>query len=275
MDRRPLLITGERAPTCGPPVQAQLAETALALLLGDEEGREFARRWYLAMALRSIGDVCFIEGRQWAATGLKKFPKDKELLLARGVVDEAAVALTSPTPPNTATLNPFDRERVRELEMEARAVLVEACRFFEQALAVDPGLEEARLHLGRVRFRLDQQKPALAALQAVVAKGRDPGRLYLAHLFLGRVHEAARRPAEAEREYRAALALDPGAQSAAMALAHLRLMGGDADGSRAILNAALGHAGSRISADPFWAYQLGTARGAEPLLEALRDEATR
>jgi len=274
MDRRPLLITGERAPTCGPPVQAQLAESALSLLLGDEDGREFARRWYLAMALRSLGDVCFTEGRQWAATGLKKFPKDKELLLARGVVDEATVALAYLRPPNTATLNPFDRERVRELEMEARSLLVDACRFFEQALAVDPGFEEALLHLGRARLRLDQQRPALAALESLVAKGRERGRLYLAHLFLGRVHEAARRLSEAEREYRAALAVDPGTQAAAMALGHVRLMAGDLDAAREILDAALGHAGSRVSVDPFWAYQLGAARGAEPLFEALREEAT-
>ena len=172
IDRRPVLITGERAPTCGPPLHAQLAEGALSLLLGDEEGREFARRWYLATALRSLGDLCFAEGRQWTANGLKKFPKDRELLLARGAADEATVAIAYLRPPNVATLNPFERERVRELEMEARSVLVDACRFFEQALAVDPGFEEALLHLGHARLRLGQRGPALAALESLIAKSR-------------------------------------------------------------------------------------------------------
>jgi hypothetical protein len=274
MERRPVLITGERAPTCGPPVQAQLAESALLLLLGDEDGREFARRWYLAMALRSLGDICFLEGRDWAAAGLKRFAKEKELLLVRGMLGEATVALASLRVPTTAGLNPLERERARELEMEGRALLVDACRFYEQALAVDPGFEEALLHLGRARLRLDQEGAALASLESLVAKSRRPAHLYLAHLFAGRVHESARRAPVAEREYRAALAVLPGAQAAAMALAHVRLMAGDADAVREILDASLGHAGSRASPDPFWEYQLGPARASEPLFEALREEAT-
>ena len=157
---------------------------------------------------------------------------------------------------------------------QTHALLAEAAASFEQALAADPSYEEAALRLGRVRYRLGQQAPALAALAPLIERSHDRGRLYLAHLFAGRVHEAARRSAEAEREYAAALAIDDEGQAAALALSHLRLMAGDAPASRAVLDATLGRGTPRTRSDPFWDYQFGQARRAEPLFEGLRDEAT-
>jgi len=274
MDRRPILVSGERAPTCGPPVQAGLAEAALGLLLVDAPGREFARRWYLAMALRSLGDICFDEGLRWTAAGLKKFAKDKELLLARGMLDEASVTLAPLRAPNAAALYPSEQEMVHDAMLDGRLRLTEAAGSFEDALAADPGFEEAALRLGRVRLRLNQQESAIRALASVLATSRDPRRLYLAHLFLGRAHEAAQRAPLAEREYQEALALDPRAQAAATALGHLRLMAGDPARAREIVDAALARAESHAD-DPFWEYSVGAGRQAEPLFEALRAEATR
>jgi hypothetical protein len=59
-----------------------------------------------------------------------------------------------------------------------------------------------------------------------------------------------------------------------MALAHLRLMAGDSGGAREILDRELGRTAPRSHEDPFWNYQFGMARRAEPLFEALRNEAT-
>jgi hypothetical protein len=275
LERRPLQIGGERAPTCGPPTQAWLAERAASLLFGDAEGREFARRWYVAMALRSLGDLCFEEGRLWAGGGLKRFAKDKELLLARGLLADAMVAVAPLYRPSPVSTTGTAWDRLRELQAENHDLLTEASGAFEQALATDPAFEEASLRLGRVRFRLNQPGPALQVLGALIDRSRDPQRLYLAHLFAGRIHEAARRPVEAEREYKQALALDADGQAAAMALSHLRLMAGDPEASRAFVDEALGRAGSRSHDDPFWGYQLGPARGAEALFAALRGEATR
>ena len=56
IETRPSELLGERAPTCGVGVHAELAERAVALVHGgDTSGRDFARRWYLAMALRGLG----------------------------------------------------------------------------------------------------------------------------------------------------------------------------------------------------------------------------
>ena len=273
-ERCPLQISGERAPSCAPPVHALFAERALAPLLDQAAGREFARRWYLAMGLRSLGDICLEEGRQWTSSGLKRFPKDKELLLARGLLAEALATVARLRQPSAAAVTPRELDLLREQQQEGQAALLEASKAFEQALARDASFEEASLHLGRVRFRLGQLGPALLALLPLVAASRDQERLYLAYLFVGRVHEAAGRTAEAEHAYKNAASVEPNGLAAAMALAHLRLMAGDSGAAREILDQELGRTLPRSHEDPFWNYQFGPARRAEPLFEALRNEAT-
>jgi tetratricopeptide (TPR) repeat protein len=274
LERRPLTFAGERAPSCGPPVHALFAERALVALLSDARGRDFARRWYLARGLRSLGDLCFEEGRQWTASGLKRFARDKELLLTRGLLAEAAVTVAQLRAPALAGVTPRELEFLRQQQLESHSLLTEATGSYEQVLATDPAFEEASLHLGRVRYRLGQHAPALKALEPIFAGGRERDWLYLAHLFAGRVHEAAGRAGDAERAYANAAGIDPDGQAAAMALAHLRLMAGDTAQTRAILDEELGRSVPRSHDDPFWDYLLGAARRAEPLLEALRDEAT-
>jgi len=63
------------------------------------------------------------EGRQRAAAGLQRFLKDKDLLLARGMLAEATVALAPPRLPNPGTVYPSEREIVsRAVPGKARAV---------------------------------------------------------------------------------------------------------------------------------------------------------
>jgi tetratricopeptide (TPR) repeat protein len=274
LERRPLAVSGERAPSCGPPVHALFAERALGPLLSEEAGREFARRWYLAMSLRSLGDLCFEEGRRWAGSGLKRFAKDKELLLTRGVLAEALATVARLRQLSLGGPTPRDYDQVRQQQLDSYAALTEASKSFEQALAADPSYEEASLHLGRVRYRLGQTGPALQVLAPIVAGSRNQERLYLAYLFVGRVHEDAGRDADAERAYQNAAGVEPNSQAAAMALAHLRLMGGDTEATREILDRELAQTPPRSHDDPFWNYQFGIARRAEPLFEALRNEAT-
>jgi tetratricopeptide (TPR) repeat protein len=274
LERRPLAVSGERAPSCGPPVHALFAERALASMLSDEAGREFARRWYVAMGLRSLGDLCLEEGRRWVGSGVKRFARDKELLLTRGVLAEAMATVARLRQTSPGSVTPRELDQLRQQQLEAHGALTEAGKAFEQALATDPSFEEASLHLGRVRYRLGQTGPALLALGPIVSASRDQERLYLAYLFVGRVHEAAGRTGEAERAYKNAAGVEPNGQAAAMALAHLRLMAGDSGASREILDQELGRTVPRSHEDPFWNYQFGPARRAEPLFEALRNEAT-
>ena len=162
-------------------------------------------------------------------------------------------------------------------------------------MAADPALDEARLRLGRLLWRLGEAELARASLEAMLAP-RDPPLSnargesgpsssfatlersrdrYLAHLFLGRVYEDARRLEEAKREYRATLEIEPQAQAAAVALGHVLQMAGDTGPARQALEQSLRHAGRRTHGDPYWGYLLGSVDRAEALFDELRRETLR
>jgi tetratricopeptide (TPR) repeat protein len=264
----------ERAPDCGDQVHTALAEQIVVLLFTDADGREFARRWYLAVALRDFGYTCFDDARRWLEAGLRWFPKDAELLLALGTIDETTTALAS-RDPAIGPLRGSQRAQVLESLNEKRFRLERAASHFEQALASDPRLTEARLRLGRVRYRQGRRAEARELLRAVMEESGVPALTYLARLFLGRVHEADGEPAEAAVEYEKALALEPQSQAAAVALSYVWEQLGEPRAREPLL-ASLAYAGRRAGFDPYWAYPIAHAvPRSESLLDALREEASR
>jgi len=278
VERRPLSLTGQNEARCSPGAHAALAEHLLALVLSQSNGREFARRWYLGMTLRAHRDTCLEEGLRWAKGGLRWFPRDAELLLSLGTLFEVrgmllccSQAATDPLAFRATSQWLSQRQQAISVRIAQREDWDEARRSFEEALAAEAHLEEAMLHLSRVRWRLGQAEAARAPLVAVLRQSKDSSLLYLAHLFLGQLHEDASHLGEAEREYRAALALDPLAQAAAVALSHVRQLSGDVATSRRVLERALDHAGSRRG-DPYWDYPFGRTATADTIFETLRRE---
>lgn len=254
---------------CGPfEHDGALLEVA-ALLVARQDSREFARRWYLAMAARSHQDLCVRDVRAWTRPGLRWFPRDPELLLAWGKAEEAAgsVGMTM----NTARLDgPAIDHHAREV---IEKPLRDARQALAQAVAVDPARLEARLRLGRVLWRQGDLPGARATLEHVAgAPSATPSQQYLAQLFLGRVHDDARRPADAERAYRAALAVDPAAQAPALGLVQMLVRSGDVGGARELLRATLAHTPRPEPRDAFLSYHVGAARSAEDALDELRAE---
>jgi tetratricopeptide (TPR) repeat protein len=259
-----------------PSVESPHAGHALQMLdlsPDSEEGRSFARRWFLAMALRAQADAFWPEALRWAREGLRRFPEDAELLLAAGTLEEtlASIHLTPPPP-----IPPLDGTlaRVRLLNLAPmRTRLHEAEEALTLALAADPSLDEARLRLGRVSWRLGKLEAAAAALDSVLAREGDARTRYLALLFRGRVHEDARQLDDAVRSYAAAAALDPTCQTANLALSHALHRKGQGRASRDALEAAVERGGRRSAADAFWSYPWGQSSRARALLETLREEA--
>lgn len=274
---RPSSTEAEQPRPC-PGRQARIAGSYAGLLARLPETKDFARRFFLAMTLRSQWAFCLEDARRWGREGLDRFPRDPELLLAWGGVHEEGATLE-----NGGALARMDGAPIRRqddgLGARARAKwFEEARRSFSEAIAIDPALVLARVHLGRVLWRLgegEQARSALAqaqegALAQAQERARDPMIQYLAHLFLGQVHEDADRLTEAVAEYRAALDLDPQAQSAAVALSHgLRLLG-DPESARQVLERALSRAGRRSGRDPYWDYIVGTAVHADEMFGELR-----
>ncbi len=266
----------EQLVSCGMGPQAQVVERLAAMLmLVDPGAKVFLGRFYVAMTRRAHWSHCIRQAEQWASIGLKRLPRDATLLLTRGIVVETTAFLTLAPAPRTATLGP---ESLRQFDAQTTtlsALWDRARSAFEEALAADPDLHEARLRLGRVLFHLNRSKPGRARFEEVLARSDDPILLYLAHLFLGRIHEEDGHLEEAEREYKAALALRPFSEPASVALAHVRLLLGDPEGAREVLVSALEQFGRRSEIDPYKRYPMAHTSEGRTVLDQLRREALR
>lgn len=261
----------ERARECGIEKHGAYARALMSLLVvQSDRSRDFARRWLTAMALQSHWDLCLDDVTRWTHEGLKWFPKDAQLLLIQGTAGEVAASL--PRPPAFFYANPSEQKRGLAEVARQRQELSQARRDLEAALAVEPGLHEARLRLGRVLWRQEKPGEARVALQDLLERAPEPWLLYLGHLFLGRVVEDAGDLAAAARHYRAALAIDPRAQAAAVALAQVQLVAGEDGESREVLSRALKQAPRAQPRDAYMSYHLGRANLAEGMLDALRAE---
>ena len=141
---------------------------------------------------------------------------------------------------------------------EAEPLRGQADRAYRDALALDPGRHEARLHLGRllvVAGRLVEAEPALEEVERTSADDRQR---YLARLFLGRLAERRGRPNEAARGYARALEGWPDSQAARIALAHTLEKEYGPAAALPIVAATLS-ASRRLDrvADPWWLYPFG------------------
>ena len=258
------------------PLVHEWVTAEIARMLRDGADRAFARRWYEAMAGLAVSENRWGDGLDWAERGLRDFPDSAETLLVFGAIEETSAALVASRVSEEAFLAPGTRT-ARAARLHAQAVrdrLERASRALRSAVAADPALAEARLRLGRVAWQLGEAAEARGALEEALGRNHTPDQAFLAHLFLGRVHEDAGRLDEAARSYAAALALESHAQSARLALSHVRLRQGDAAVARAEAERALRPAGARLRPDPFWLYPWGPSVGVEDRLEVLRREAS-
>lgn len=235
------------------PAELEIAPRIVELM-PEARRRAFEPRWVQAAAL-ALGK----SGKWSLALGLldpalRRYADDPLLHLARGAALESSAWLNS------------DEKR------EASARRANAEKSYRQALALRPGLHEARVRLGRTLQLLGCEDEAVRELQAVV--NGAPGTLdrYLAHLFLGRARETAGRVADAVAEYQAALQAEPDGQAAAVALSHALHRAGRGHESVEALRAGVDRAGRRRAIDPWWPYLAGQWDDPDVLLEALRAE---
>ncbi len=273
---RAQLRQGADQPQCADSIHlraaAEIAEI-VAHRVGDRD--DSARRWAAAMAMRARADGCMQDAVRFVDLGLTLYPRDPTLLLVRGAVHETiATILVRPERAPLPGLTGTQLQQARGAEMEYRRELDLAVDSYQSALASSPERVEARVRLGRAEWLAGHPDKARASLEAALRTDPAPGLAYLAHLFLGRCDEDVGRFEDAQREYRAALELDPTAQVAGVALSHALLTGGEEVAAQQVLGAALGHA-RREENDAYWSYPMGGFEFAEGLFEQLRKESLR
>jgi tetratricopeptide (TPR) repeat protein len=227
------------------------AQAFVDKLAARERRAEFVRTWPL-MVLALLHEARMV----LAATEFGRRFRDPrgdspELLLALGATEEMAWWMHH-----------------EDDDSDAKGNLKDAERHYRQALIMAPTFTEARVRLGRV-LALRDDPEAIKILGQIGESAEAPYR-YLARLFEGDVFEKRGDTAEAERRYSAAVSLIPTAQSAYMALAHVRhARGARAEAAQAVRSTA----GARAvpdTADPWFWYSRGTAWRGPGYVDALK-----
>jgi tetratricopeptide (TPR) repeat protein len=249
----------------------------LIALMDDEARRAFEPGWVRATALELTHQAHWDLSLKLLDAGLKRYPDDALLLLARGATLEcmSRILQDSFSAAEFASSSGARHDRLWEEAGTARRRLVAAEKCYRQALAVRPGLHHARVRLGRVLQLLGRTEDSIRELEGVLAAAPEARDRYLAHLFLGCAHEESRRLDRAAAEYEQALRVVPDGQAAAVALSHALHGLGRWPASVDTLRAGVDRAGRRQTVDPWWPYVAGQSETPAAMFEALRAELTR
>jgi len=153
------------------------------------------------------------------------------------------------------------------LRLERRRLLESAEAHLREALALDPGLVEARVRLGRV-LSLEGRGERARREWTEALRARPAAPLScLAHLFLGRDAGRPEDRAEAVAQLRQATRECPGAQSTHLALSVALRESGDRLGAAREARAALGL--DPVAGDPWLRYGSEPRRGVAEMLAEL------
>ena len=166
-----------------------------------------------------------------------------------------------------------EQERLRHRESEAAAARDEAEGALRDALALDGGLLEARLHLGKLHLERGRLIEAEPLLHEVAASSGDDRRRYLARLFLGRLAERRGRLDEAAGFYLLALEAWPDSQAARFGLGHAVEKSSGPAAALPLVEASLAASQRRDrAADPWWIYLFGPPGVAKDALDRVWKE---
>jgi hypothetical protein len=117
-----------------------------------------------------------------------------------------------------------------------RAPQGEAITAYEPLLAIPAVAAEAQIRTGLVHVSMANHAAALRAFEAAQPIATEPPLKYLAHFLAGRSLEALNRADDAMMQFKAALAIEPKAESATIALGALQFSHGDRDAAVALID---------------------------------------
>jgi tetratricopeptide (TPR) repeat protein len=265
--------------TYGGEIYDQLQMAADLLHLGakcaPENVRPLAPRWYVGLS-RFFRDRTVLHlSEALLELGRKRLEADPAILGESGLLAESMATIYALSPTGAApTWTGGDAQVVRRIAERREAWLGDAVKWFGQASDLEPGNDEALLHLGRARALRSEDAGALRTLGTVLERTPSDGLAYLAGIFTGAVHDRKGRLDEAAAAYRAALARHPYGHAGRIGLAETLRQSGRVDEARDLLRALAAEPADRVR-EPFWWYLLEPPGAADARLAALRAEVRR
>lgn len=210
------------------------------------EPDQFERYWYFSALTLLEGTMRPDVTSRYVERALRRFPDEPRFVLSRAIVtDQDWSSKGGDRFTVTGAADASDAERIGHAYGAAMAF-------------PDTGVE-ARVRYGWFLHRTTRDQEALAVLTAAGASPiADRSLNYLRHLFLGHVRFSLGQPEEAIAAYRTALDVQPGAQSARVALMNALAIQGDRVPAEALAEQVQSTTDDAI--DPWWMYRQGQYR---------------
>ena len=259
-------------------VQFQVAADLLQLGVRCAPDRftSLAPQWYVGLS-RYLRDRTVLGAAEaLLELGRSRLQNDSAILGESGVLAEsiATIYALSQMDTRTSWASSDDRLFLRRVTDRRQAWLNDAATWLGRAADLDPGNDEVRLHLGRVRALRFEDAEALSTLRTVLERTPSNDMAYLAAIFTGAVHDRGNRLDEAAAAYRAAVGRIQGAHAARVGLADVLRRSGQLDEARGLL-LALATERSDKTQEPLWWYILEPPGLADARLAGLRAEMCR
>jgi tetratricopeptide (TPR) repeat protein len=259
-----LLRSGNRS---GLDMHLDAAQRLLTRTMALEPGQEdFVWRWYSLVPelLTEFGDRKSIASLlQYRATRWPPREARGQLLRGISLEEKANVEGRVPRPGDSA------------LHLGAQSqssFFAAATDAYTGALRMDPELQAARMHLGRIRMIQGRRIEAAALLEQALTAG-DPTVVYLSALFLGSIEEREGRFDAAETLYRKANTAWPHGQAGPLALSQLLSRTGRDRDARQVLAGRLTF--DTRSIEPMWSYGASPGEELATRFDMLRAEVWR
>ena len=225
--------------------------------LGDSD---FERGWLTAELALAVGSVKPPFAQDLVTHAVNHYPGEPRILLAHAILLDQhwPAGLAGPSGGDLSVAPPAAKDVIALLAA------------YDRAANARETATEARLRQAWFLHRLGRDTEALARLDAIrAARPADTDLAYLLHLVRGRVLAAVGEGDPATTEFRAALTIVPGAQSAQVALMNGRLQAGDRAEAEALAEEI--QRGGGATSDPWWLYTQGDLRIFDTLLAKVRE----
>ena len=231
-------------------------------LATDPGLRAFCRDWYVVVVSMWCAGRNYAQASVVVRAGQRPFGDDPQFLLAAGSTAEALMGSFASGEGVVTSRGIVGDDRL------------DAEKWLRRAVSLDPGLVEARLHLGRVLYEIDYIPQARKELEQALADAtaaRHAFAGYLAALFLGELLERRGELDAARAAYEKAISVNPECQAAYLALGHLLVAAGKPAEGWANARRVFGDAGKprKPAKEPWFLYRSAQFWQAETLLRGM------